>query len=69
MGILIIAWILGCIVNVGLWTLAIWDKPEFTVADLLLGIIFLVFSWLGWIVLAFWDDLDCLDSIIIYRKK
>jgi hypothetical protein len=69
MGILLFAWFLGCIVNVGLWVLAIWDKPEFTVADVLLGLNFLIFSWFGWVVLAFCNDLDWFDSIIIYRKK
>lgn len=69
MGILLVGWILGSIVNVGLWVLAIWDKPEFTVADALLGLNFLIFSWFGWVVLAFCPDLDFLEEIIIYRKK
>lgn len=69
MDILLVGWILGSIVNVGLWVLAIWDKPEFTVADALLGLNFLVFSWFGWVVLAFCPDLDFLEEIIIYRKK
>ena len=69
MCILLIAWILGCIVNVGLWVLAIWDKPEISVADVLLGLNFLIFSWFGWVTLAFCPDLDFLEEKIIYRKK
>ena len=69
MSILLVGWFLGCIVNVGLWVLAIWDKPEYSVADVLLGLNFLVFSWFGWIILAFCHDLDFLEEKIIYRKK
>lgn len=69
MSILLIAWILGSIVNVGLWVLAMWDKHEYSVADVLLGLNFLIFSWFGWVILAFCPDLDFLEEIIIYRKK
>lgn len=69
MTLILIAWILGCLVNVGLWVLAIWGKPEISLMDALIGLNFLVFSWFGWIILAFCDDLDFLDDIIIYHKK
>lgn len=69
MTILLIAWILGCLVNVGLWVLAIWDKPEYSIADVLLGFNFLIFSWFGWVILAFCSDLDFLEDVIIYHKK
>lgn len=69
MTLILIAWILGCLINVGLWVLAIWGKPEVSFMDVLLGLNFLVFSWFGWITLAFCDDLDFLDDIIIYHKK
>lgn len=69
MDILLVGWILGCIVNVGLWVLAIWDKPEYSIADALFGLNFLIFSWLGWVVLAFCPDLYFLEDKIIYRKN
>lgn len=69
MAIFFILWGLGALFNVSLWVLALWDKPEYTLGDVYIGVCFLLFSWLGWVILAASVLCEYLDSITIYRKK
>lgn len=66
---LLITWILGAILNVGLWSMTLWDADEYTLGDVLIGVSFMFLSWCGWILLAFIPFYERLDSIVIYRKK